>query len=67
VFPLLLIPNHYVAIFAVITLLINTTGAVGDLYVSWRLLRLPDQTLLYDVDPEQMLIFIPFPALNDAG
>ena len=59
VFPLLLIPNHYVAIFAVITLLINTTGAVGDLYITWRLLRLPDQTILYDVDPLQMLIFIP--------
>ena len=67
VVPLLLVPNRTVAIGACIALLTNTTGAVGDLYITWRLLRLPRRTLLYDVDPAQVLIYIPSSALNREG
>jgi hypothetical protein len=40
-------------------LLANTGGVAGDLYVTWRLLWLPRQALIYDVDPMQMLIGVP--------
>ena len=58
-FPLLAMPNHYAIIVAYSALLTNIPGAVGDLYMAWRLLRLPRQTLLYEVDPRQLLIFQP--------
>ena len=57
--PLLAVPNHYIVTVAFAALLTNTPGAVGDLYLAWRLLRLPRQTLVYDVDPQQMLIYLP--------
>lgn len=44
---------------ALIALLFNTSGAVGDLYLTARLLRLPPTAYLYDVNPETMLIFMP--------
>jgi len=59
--PLLALPNPGVVVAAFAALLTNTAGAVGDVYLTWRLLRLPRQTLLYDVDPSQMLIFVPLP------
>lgn len=57
--PLLAVPFFPVVSLAFIALLVNTSGAVGDLYLAWRLLRMPRQTLLYDVSPERMLVFEP--------
>lgn len=41
-----------------IMLLANTPGAVDDMHLAWQLLRLPRQTLLYDLDPARMLAFL---------
>ena len=62
--PLLAAPNHYIVIVAFVVLLTNTAGAVGDLYLTWRLLCLPRQSLLYDVDPTQVMIFVPLPQMD---
>jgi hypothetical protein len=40
-------------------LLFNTGGAVGDLYLVWRLLRWPAASILYDVNTTTMLVFLP--------
>jgi predicted neutral ceramidase superfamily lipid hydrolase len=58
--PLLTVPDSRVlAMSAFIVLLINTSGAVGDLYIIYRLLRMPRHTLLYDIRIDMMLIFYP--------
>lgn len=57
--PLLAASNRYVVAVAFSMLLTNTSGAVGDMYLAWRLLRLPRQALLYDVDLENMIVFVP--------
>jgi hypothetical protein len=57
--PLLFVPAPLVLIVASTVLVINTAGSVGDLYLCWRLLRLPRQTLLYDVNVDCMLIYPP--------
>jgi hypothetical protein len=57
--PLLAIQSHTIVLVALAALLMNTGGAVGDLYLAWRLLRLPRTALLYDIDTETMLIFEP--------
>ncbi len=57
--PLLTVSNNLMLLIAFTALLFNASGAVGDLYLSWRLLRLPPTALLYDVDPQTMLIFLP--------
>ena len=57
--PLLAIPQPLVTLTVFTALLFNSSGAVADLYLTWRLLRLPRATLLYDVDPKTMLIFLP--------
>ena len=57
--PLLALPSHYIVTIAFSALLTNTAGAVSDLYLAWQLVRLPRQTLLYDVDPTQVMIFVP--------
>ncbi|MBC8170702.1 MAG: DUF3267 domain-containing protein [Anaerolineae bacterium] len=49
----------FLAAGAFVVLLINTSGAVGDVYITWRLLKMPPRTLLYDVSAAQMLIFEP--------
>lgn len=59
---LLLLPVGLAVIVGLTALLINTTGAIGDIYLTWRLLRLPRTTLLYDVSIERMLIYEPDPA-----
>ena len=48
-----------VALLAFFVLVVNTSGAVGDLYLTWRLLRMPPETLLYDVDARHSYIFYP--------
>src|SRR5512145_1360015 len=57
--PLLASPNPAVVLFSFTALLFNVGGASGDLYLAWRLLRLPPATRLYDVDVVTMLIFCP--------
>jgi len=57
--PLLAVPNHYVVSVAFSVLLTNTPGAVGDVYLVARLLHLPRRSLLYDLDPVRMLVFVP--------
>jgi hypothetical protein len=57
--PLLAVPNRYVVSIAFSVLLTNTPGAVGDIYLAWRLLHLPRHALLYDLDPASMLVYLP--------
>ena len=48
-----------VALAAFLALVVNTSGAVGDLYLVWRLLRMPEGTLLYDVDIRHSYAYYP--------
>ncbi|MFC6769064.1 DUF3267 domain-containing protein [Natrinema soli] len=57
--PLLAVPVPSIAVTAYMVLVINTTGAVGDLYVVWCLRRMPEGTLMYDVDLRHMYVFEP--------
>ncbi|WP_340674438.1 DUF3267 domain-containing protein [Natrinema zhouii] len=57
--PLLAVPVPSIAVTAYMVLVINTTGAVGDLYIIWCLRRMPEGTLLYDVDLRHMYVFEP--------
>jgi len=57
--PLLAVPVPVVALTAYLVLVFNTTGAVGDLYVLWRLRRMPSGTLMYDVDLRHWYVFEP--------
>jgi hypothetical protein len=61
--PLLLTRSREVLLVAVATLMMNTAGATGDLYLTWRLMQMPKATLLHDVDIKTMLIYLP----EDAG
>ena len=56
---LLTIPQPTLTLIAFSALLFNTSGAVGDLYLVWRLWRTPARTLLYDIDVKTMLIYEP--------
>lgn len=56
--PLLTVPG-VLSNTAFVLLLINTSGAVGDAYILYRLARMPRGTLLYDVNIETMLIYYP--------
>jgi hypothetical protein len=57
--PMLAVPNRIVVLVGLSALLMNTAGAVGDLYLVWRLMQLPQATLLYDVDEKTMLVYVP--------
>jgi hypothetical protein len=57
--PFLGAPQRSLVVVGFSALLANTSGVAGDLYVTWQLLRLPRQALIYDVDPTQMLIGVP--------
>ena len=57
--PLLTLKNRVVVLVAVTALMMNTAGAVGDMYLAWRLLRMPRATLLYDKDVKTMLVYRP--------
>lgn len=48
-----------VALVAYLVLLVNTSGAVGDLYLAWRLHRMPPETLFYDADIKHNYVFEP--------
>lgn len=57
--PLLVVPVPIVAVVGFLVLAINVTGSVGDLYVIWRLRRLPEGTLMYDADLRHWYVFEP--------
>ena len=57
--PFLAVPNRIVVLVVFMALLINTAGSVGDLYLTWRLLRMPRSTLIYDLDVKTVLIYMP--------
>jgi len=57
--PLLFVPVPIVALTAAFVLVLNTAGAIGDLYATWRLWRLPEGTLLYDVDIRRSYVYEP--------
>ena len=57
--PLLAVTQHSIVIIAFVALVTNSVGSVSDLFLTWRLLQLPRYALLYDVDPEHLLIFLP--------
>lgn len=44
---------------AFVVLLINTSGAVGDVYILYRLARMPRGALLYDISIDTMLMYFP--------
>ncbi|UPV73085.1 DUF3267 domain-containing protein [Halorussus limi] len=48
-----------VALAAFLVLVVNTGGAIGDLYLSWRILRMPEGTLLYDIDARHSYVYYP--------
>lgn len=55
---LLLVPGPHVP-FVWFALVLNTGGAVGDLFVVWRLRQLPPGTLFYDVDAYTSYVYEP--------
>lgn len=57
--PLLAIPNSLILEVAFIVLLVNTSGAVGDLYFTWRLWHVPRRTLAYDTDSSHSYVYEP--------
>jgi hypothetical protein len=57
--PLLASASSTLVLVGFAAILFNTGGAVGDIYLTWRLLRLPPASLLYDADPQTMLIYLP--------
>ena len=56
---LLAIPDLTVRSIACVVLLFNTSGATGDLYLTWKLWRAPSGTLSYDVDKYNSFVFEP--------
>lgn len=57
--PLLAVPIPLVATVAFFVLVLNTAGAVGDLYALWRIYRLPQGTVFYDINMDNMYVFEP--------
>jgi hypothetical protein len=57
--PLVCVPYPRLVLVGLAALLMNIGGSVGDVYLAWRLARLPRRTLLYDIDTETMLIYLP--------
>ncbi len=48
-----------IALVAYFVLLVNTSGAVGDCYLLWRLWQMPPGTVLYDADIDHSYVFEP--------
>jgi len=57
--PLLAVPNPLVATVAFFVLVFNTAGSVGDVYALVRFYRLPEGTLFYDINMDNMYVFEP--------
>lgn len=56
---LLTIPDLFIQRIAFTIVLFNAGGSIGDLYLTWKLLRLPAKTLLYDANRNEMFILLP--------
>lgn len=56
---LLCVPNEDIVLAGLIGSLMNIGGSVGDIYLTYRLLRMPRRTLLYDMDAKTMLVYTP--------
>lgn len=65
--PLLFVPVPIVALTVYFVLTVNATGAVGDLYLIWRLQRMPEGTLMYDADLRHWYVFEPLEAGRTSG
>lgn len=59
---LLVIPTPLVAITAYFVLILNTAGSIGDLFMTWRLWRVPTKSLVFDTDISEMYVFEPINA-----
>lgn len=57
--PLLAAGSLSVALAAFLVLVVNTSGAIGDLYITWRLLRMPEETVMYDIDARHSYAYYP--------
>ncbi len=57
--PLLSVQNALVVTGVITALVINTSGAIGDMYIVWYLLRQPKETLFYDSDIKHSFVFVP--------
>jgi hypothetical protein len=57
--PMLCVPNEDIVLAGLIGALMNIGGSVGDIYLAYRLLRMPRRTLLYDVNAKTMLVYAP--------
>ena len=62
--PLLAISLPIGALTAYFVLWMNATGAVGDLYVVWRLRNMPARTRMYDADLRHWYVFEPVESKN---
>lgn len=65
--PLLAVPVPVVALTAYLVAVVNATGAVGDLYLVWRLWRMPEGTLMYDADLRHWYVFEPTETDGEGG
>lgn len=65
--PLLAVPVPLFALFVFLALVFNAAGAVGDLYIAARMLRMPAGTLMYDSDIRHSYVFYPARPAPDAG
>jgi hypothetical protein len=54
-----LMPLHSLLVAGIVALLTNLVASAGDLLLSWTLLRLPGDSLVYEVDADHALIFEP--------
>ena len=57
--PLLAVPIPLVATTAFFILVLNTGGAMADVYALWRFYRMPEGTLFYDVNMDNQYVFEP--------
>lgn len=57
--PLMAVVPPLYAIVVFFILVVNATGAVGDIYLVWRLLHLPKGTLLYDESRDTSYLYEP--------
>lgn len=65
--PLLALPYPAAVLATYVVLVVNAAGAVGDIYVIWRVARMPPGTLLYDVDLRHWYVFEPIGDDTDVG
>ena len=57
--PVLAVPHPIVATVALFVLVLNTAGSVGDIYALWKFYRMPQGTVFYDINIDNMYVFEP--------